>query len=105
MPATLTVDGQVDQPTTLPRPSGTADLAALLDAAHPTAGADHATVHAADGEYTASIPLAELRRATLTAGRLMIPEGRTKCWNVKDVTRIEVTTGPRPDSVPENPPH
>jgi len=105
VPITLTVDGEVDRPATLPRPPGTADLAALLDAARPAPGADHATVHAADGEYTASIPLAELRRATLSGGRLMIPDSRTKCWNVKDVTRIEVTTGPRPDSVPENPPH
>ena len=34
---------------------------------------------------------------------LDVPEGKTKCWNVKDVVRIEVTTGARPDTVPTTP--
>jgi hypothetical protein len=80
-------------------------VAELLDRAQPRAGADHASVMSADGLYSASIPLADLRRGVLSEGRLTIVGGRTLCWNVKDVARIEVTTGARPDSVPENPPH
>ncbi|HMC42541.1 MAG TPA: hypothetical protein VKI20_05975 [Acidimicrobiales bacterium] len=99
----LSVDGEVASPLALTH--RTAGLAELLDAARPRPGADHATVHSGDGTYTASIPLADLRRATLTDGRLIVEGGRTLCWNVKDVVRIEVTTGHRPDSVPANPPH
>jgi DMSO/TMAO reductase YedYZ molybdopterin-dependent catalytic subunit len=99
----LHVDGEVESPLVVD--DRTAGLADLLDAARPRPGADHATVHAAADGYRASIPLTELRRGELADGRLTIPDGRTMCWNVKDVVRIEVTTGPRPDSVPENPPH
>ena len=84
--------------------SRTGPVAELLDAAEPLPGADHGTVHSADG-YRASIPVTELRRGLLDHGRLTVPRGRTLCWNVKDVVRIELTEGPRPDSVPENPPH
>jgi hypothetical protein len=99
----IVVDGAVAAP--VPAAPRTAAVADLLDAARPAPEADHATVHAGDDAYRASIPLGELRRGRLTDGRLMIPDGRTLCWNVKDVVRIEVTAGPRPDSVPEDPPH
>ena len=99
----LVVDGEVRAP--LRSPTRTADVASLLDAAQPLPGADHGTVIARDDGYRASIPLADLRRGLLADGRLTIPEGRTLCWNVKDVVRIEVTRGKQPDSVPENPPH
>ena len=102
-PRALHVDGEVDLPQVTADRSG--PIAGLLDAARPQAGTDHATVHSGDGLYTASIPLADLRRGILFDGRLVVPDGRTLCWNVKDVARIEVTTGHRPDSVPEDPPH
>lgn len=61
-------------------------------------GADHALVHAGDGRFRMSIPLDALRRAALVGGRLVVPDAPSRQWHVKDVTRIEVTTGPRPDS-------
>jgi DMSO/TMAO reductase YedYZ molybdopterin-dependent catalytic subunit len=102
-PSSLTVDGEVEAPfTTADR---TAALTELLTRARPRPSGDHATVHSGDDGYTASIPLHDLARGSLTDGRLFVEGGRTLCWNVKDVVRIEVTAGPRPDSVPENPPH
>ena len=98
---TITVDGEVARPVSTG--ARTTAVAELLDAARPAAGTDHATVHSGDGLYTASIPLDDLRRASITDGRLIVPDGWTKCWNVKDVVRIEVTTGKQPDSVPERP--
>jgi len=99
----IVVDGEVDRPVQDgPRSAAVADL---LDRAAPRPGADHGTVHAGGDAYRASIPLADLRRGELDGGRLTIPGGRTLCWNVKDVVRIEVTRGKQPDSVPENPPH
>ena len=99
----MVVDGEVAEPRRTPERTG--PVTELLRAARPLPGADHATFHSGDGLYRASIPLAELERAELADGRLTVPGGRTQCWNVKDVVRIEVTTGARPDSVPENPPH
>jgi hypothetical protein len=99
----LTVDGDVEAPFTTA--NRTAAIEELLAAARPRPGTDHATVHAGDDGYKASIPLVDLARGSLTEGRLVVDGGRTLCWNVKDVVRIEVTAGPRPDSVPENPPH
>ena len=71
----------------------------------PRPAADHATVHGASDGYTASIPLTDLRRGVLVDGRLTVEGGRTLCWNVKDVIRIEVTVGHQPDSVPDKPTH
>ena len=99
----LTIDGEVEAPFTTA--NRTAAIGELLAAARPRSGSDHATVHAGADGYTASIPLSDLARGSLTDGRLVVDGGRTLCWNVKDVVRIEVTVGPRPDSVPENPPH
>jgi hypothetical protein len=99
----LVVDGEVKHVLALMQRTG--NVAELLEAAQPLPDADHATVHSGDDAYRASIPIEDLRRGMLTDGRLVIEDGRTMCWNVKDVVRIEVTTGSRPDSVPANPPH
>ncbi len=97
-----------------------APLRPILEAAAPEAAATHATVISDDGHYRASIPLDELLEhgwvAFALAGkalprerggplRVVVPQGRTLCWNVKSVVEIELTDGPQPDSVPENPPH
>ena len=100
---TLEISGAVDEPRTVTDRNGV--VGDLLDAAIPRRDADHATVVSAVDGYRASIPLDDLRRGVLADGRLTIPDGRTLCWNVKDVVRIEVTAGKQPDDVPENPPH
>jgi DMSO/TMAO reductase YedYZ molybdopterin-dependent catalytic subunit len=89
--------------------------AALVDAVDPATGADHVLVESGDGHYRASIPLTEMRRGGwLLVGvpadrggplRLVVEQGRTLCWNVKQVAALRFTEGPVPDSVPENPPH
>jgi hypothetical protein len=94
----LMIGGAVARPIEILQRSG--PLAPLLALVEPLDGVDHATVHARDGQYRASIPLDDLRRASLRAGRLQIPDAPTRCWEVKDVVRIELTVGPRPDSVP-----
>ena len=101
--AGLVVDGAVETP--FRTDSRTAAVRDLLAAARPSPDADHGTVISAGDGYRASIPLEDLARGSLADGRLTIPDGRTLCWNVKDVVRIEVTVGPEPDDVPENPPH
>lgn len=66
------------------------------------------TVRAGADDYVASIPSdaftpgAEL---TVSSRRLVVRDGSTLCWNVKDVRRIEIGEVRQPDSVPENPPH
>lgn len=97
------------------RPSAAVPVGAVLRTERPWV-----TVRSRDGEYTASIPTATLldggwlligsRTAPLEAQdggpfRLVVADGDTLCWNVKDVGSIRFTTGPEPDSVPENPPH
>lgn len=99
----LVVDGAVETPRRFDTRNG--PVADFLSAARPLADADHATVVSAGDGYRASIPLTDLARGDLADGRLTIPDGRTLCWNVKDVVRIEVTIGHEPDDVPENPPH
>ena len=99
----LAISGAVARPTTFEHRTG--KVADFLAAARPLDDADHGTVIAAADGYRASIPLHELAKGSLTDGRLIVPGGRTLCWNVKDVVRIEVTVGPQPDDVPENPPH
>ena len=94
----LMIAGAVDHPLELVQRDG--PLAPLLHLASPIEGADHATVRSRDGQYRASIPLDVLRGGRLVAGRLRLPDPPTRCWDVKDVVRIEVTVGARPDSVP-----
>ena len=74
-------------------------LATLLGDAHP--GGDHGTVQSGDGLFLASIPLEVLRHAMISEdGRLQIDDAPTKCWLVKDVRRIDITSGRQPDSLP-----
>ncbi len=78
------------------------------------------TVRSRDGEYTASIPTATLldggwllvgsRTERLAADdggpfRLVVADGDTLCWNVKDVGSMVPTVDREPDSIPDNPPH
>ncbi len=92
----------------------------LLDRVSPTAAATHCSVESDDGHYRASIPIDDLRskgwlifrldgealpRERGGPLRLVVPEGRTLCWNVKGVVEMRFTEGPEPDSVPANPPH
>jgi DMSO/TMAO reductase YedYZ molybdopterin-dependent catalytic subunit len=95
-------------------------VAGLIDRAAPTASATHCTVVSDDGHYRASVPIDDLRskgwlvfrldgeplpRERGGPLRLVVPEGRTLCWNVKSVVELVFTEGPQPDSVPANPPH
>ena len=97
-----------------------APLNVLLDRAQPTNQATHGTVLSDDGHYKASIPLGDLTDKGWLAFRLdgtdlprdmggplrvVVPQGRTLCWNVKGVVEIRLTAGPEPDSVPANPKH
>lgn len=90
----------------------------LLEASRPQGG--YVSVESDDGSYRASIPLGELSEKGVVvygwgAGRLpperggpfriLVPEGRTLCWNVKGVGEMRVTAEPEPDSVPANPTH
>lgn len=96
-PDTIVVDGLVAHRQETPRSPGPID--GLLSRAEPAG--DHGTVHSGDGLFEASIPLAVLRGAALDgSGRLAIDDAPTKCWLVKDVRRIEITDGRRPDSLP-----
>lgn len=65
------------------------------------------TVRSGD-DYVASIPsdaFTDGAELTVASRRLVVREGSTLCWNVKDVRRIEVGDHRQPDSVPEDPPH
>jgi hypothetical protein len=94
----LMIAGAVERPVEIVQRDG--PLVALLDLVGPVAGADHATVWSRDRQFHASIPLDVLRDGHLVDGRLRLPDPPTRCWDVKDVARIEVTFGARPDSVP-----
>ncbi len=95
-------------------------LRELLKAADPAPQATHVTAISGDGSYRASIPIPDADSSgwvAFAAGtaplpsehggpfRLTVTEGRTLCWNVKDVAELKVTVGPEPDDVPERPPH
>jgi hypothetical protein len=101
-------------------PGSAVRVGALLAQASPGGSATHVSVESEDGEYRASIPIDQLAAdGWLMIGegprgldpgvggpfRLLVPDGRTLCWNVKGVVKLRVTEGPEPDSVPENPPH
>jgi (2Fe-2S) ferredoxin len=91
---------------------------ALLDAAGPNAEATHATVHAAEGVFAASVPLTDLAErgllvykldgAPLPRGkggplRFLLPNAAQSCTNIKGVGRIEITVGPGKDTMPQGP--
>lgn len=94
---TLNVCGAVARPLELTERQG--PMSVWLRLAGPSTVADHATVSGVDGVFRASIPLSWLEQGSLVDGRLMIPDAPTRCWSVKDVVRIELTEGRRPDSV------
>ena len=92
----------------------------VLRVAQASDSAGHVTFVGGDGDYTASIPIADASdKGLLLVGhdeaglapdrggpiRLIVRDGDTLCWNVKDVTAIRVTAAKEDDSVPNNPPH
>lgn len=94
--------------------------AAVVALARPSPGAAFCSVVSVDGEYTASIPLDDLVDggwlAFRLAGdplpeadggpiRLTVAQGRTLCWNVKNVGELRFTDAKEPDSVPTRPKH
>ncbi len=100
-----------------PEGSGVA-VRALLETSGPAGG--FVSVESRDGSYRASIPLEELvSKGVVVYGlddgglpkdrggpfRMLVPGGRTLCWNVKGVALMRVTAEPEPDSVPANPTH
>lgn len=97
-PRELRIDGLVAQPSVTARIDGA--LGPVLAATGPDPTADHATVYSRDGLFIASIPLDRLEAAELRDGRVHMDETPTRCWLVKDVTRIELTAGRQPDSLP-----
>ena len=97
--SSLLIAGAVIHPIELVGRQG--PLEPLIELAQPVEAADHATVWARDGLFRASIPLEFVRRGRLDGGRLRVPDAPTKCWSVKDVSRIELTVGPVRDSVRE----
>lgn len=101
-------------------------LAELLQQAAPAAQATHATLASTDGEFTASVPLDEIRDALLVYRlgnaplpghlggpvRFLVPEakachtgGADTCANVKFLGRITLTQGEQPDSRATKTPH
>ena len=86
-------------------------VGAVLAGASPADSATHVTVVSGEEGYRASIPIDELigkgRLVMAEDGglRLSVPDGRTSCWNVKDVATLRVTGGKEPDDVPDNPTH
>ena len=91
-------------------PHGEVAVASLLDLTTVDPGARRVHVTSDDGSYSASIPIDEIRNSgVITAGaegnRLRVHDGRTLCWNVKDVAELRLTATKEPDSVPERPTH
>ncbi len=98
-------------------------LAVRFDALVVEAMVHHATSHVSvvggDDHYSASIPLVKakaggmlylgvdesLPRSVGGPFRLVVQDGRTRCWNVKNVRELRFTTGAEPDSVPTQPAH
>ena len=92
-------------------------VGALID---PAPAGRFVSFDSGDGLYRASVPVAEAcNKGLLLVGRssegldpsaggpvrLVVPDGDTLCWNVKNVVELRVTTDKEPDSVPENPTH
>ncbi|MDP8959936.1 MAG: molybdopterin-dependent oxidoreductase [Actinomycetota bacterium] len=92
----------------------------LLEGSQPLEGAAFVTAESDDGLYRASIPREELVSKGWLAFaedgqplgrerggplRLVVPQGRTLCWNVKAVAELRLTAEGEPDSVPKDPDH
>jgi 2-dehydropantoate 2-reductase len=88
---------------------------ALLEIPTPVIGADHVTFHSADGKYAATLPLKDAAESGILIYRynheplpeevggpfrLIAPGLGDLCANVKNVSRIEFTTGPGKDTRP-----
>lgn len=123
----LILSGAIDRPRTIP-PEELKSLAGAGDAAdevpvtlvaalaEPRPEAAFCSVVSSDEDYTASIPVDDLLAGGVllleaagpapTRGegrpiRLVVREGKTLCWNVKDVGELRFTTSKEPDSLPE----
>lgn len=98
----------------------------VLAGADPDRAATHATLASSDGEFTASVPLDEIRDALLVYRhgdhplpeslggpvRFLVPDakachsgGADTCANVKFLGSITLTAGLQPDSRAEKTPH
>jgi hypothetical protein len=91
-------------------PDGEVAVATLLELTEIDETARRVHVSSDDGSYSASIPLADIRKGgVITAepegNRLRVRKGTTLCWNVKDVGELRLTAIREPDSVPERPSH
>ena len=110
----------VASPSALAPPAAVAArLQDLIGLAAVDDSADHVSVVSSDASYVASIPLAEAfagglvfvgSDTSLAASvggpfRLVVNDGHTLCWNVKDVGELRLTRGKERDSVPERPTH
>ncbi len=101
-------------------------LTDVLQQAAPDTAATHATLASSDGEFTASVPLDEIREALLVYRlgdaplpehlggpvRFLVPEakachsgGADTCANVKFLGSITLTQGLQPDSRATKTPH
>ena len=94
--------------------------ALLVELAEPEPDAAYCSVVSVDGAYSASIPIADLVAGGWLAFRLdgealpeehggpfrlTVAEGKTLCWNVKDVGELRFTATKEPDNVPARPTH
>ncbi|MDH3499898.1 MAG: molybdopterin-dependent oxidoreductase [Acidimicrobiia bacterium] len=95
-------------------------VGAVLRDAAPTRDAAHVTFVSGDGLYRAAVPIADAAdKGLLLVGsddaglspsvggpiRLIVPDGDTLCWNVKNVVEMRVTVEKETDSVPNQPTH
>jgi len=107
MPEELLVTGAVVERGRVAAEAGRLDR--LLDGIARDVDADHVTVISGDG-YRASIPFADLHSGGVltleeSGWRLRVEDGRTHCWNVKGVARLDFTSGKADDDVSPDPPH
>lgn len=99
---------------------GAVPVAEVVAAAGGSPAATHCTAISRDGSYRASVPMHAmlaggrivLRRDGRALGpaeggplRLIVVDGTTLCWNVKELEELRLSIGPLPDDVPANPPH
>ena len=112
--AALPVEHQIDIATVMPDMKGRGiRLNGLLEVPALAIEADHVAFHASDGKYSACLTLQQAREHGVliyeldgaplpdTKGgpfRLVTPGLGDLCANVKGVGRIEITTGPGPDT-------
>lgn len=125
--AQLILSGAVDRPATISSeeleslagaedPVDEVSVALLAALGEPRPEAAFCSVVSSDEDYTASIPVADLLaggvlvlqaagRGTTVGGhgpiRLVVRQGKTLCWNVKDVGELRFTPDKEPDSLPE----